>query len=292
MLRIINIALIYHIFIINIFLFSTLLPQSNNIYKDGLNKVKSQTYDIETTSDPYLSKLSDDFHYFGQDGKKLFSKPLKWNLGEWLLFSGISVSTLILTTQDMAIKQIVENNKSQFLDHFVKIGDYYGSGYGMVIVPSTVYLIGLLSENDETRKTGRLLFESIMYSGATVMVMKIITGRARPYMNTDQYTFDMFSFKNSYQSFPSGHTVIAFAMSSVLASRIKNTWASIGLYSLASLTAFQRIYSNNHWISDTFSAAAIGTIIGITLVNLNEDNVSDNSNNFNHIPLLNFRIDL
>ncbi len=83
--------------------------------------------------------------------------------------------------------------------------------------------------------------------------------------------FDLFKTDNPHNSFPSGHTVVAFTTSSVLAASIKNTYASIALYSLAGLTAYQRIYSNNHWFSDTVLAAIIGTVVGNALVKINDD---------------------
>jgi len=76
---------------------------------------------------------------------------------------------------------------------------------------------------------------------------------------------------NAHNSFPSGHTIAAFTTSSVLAATIKNTYASIALYSLAGLTAYQRIYSNNHWFSDTVLAAIIGTVVGNALVRINDN---------------------
>ena len=58
----------------------------------------------------------------------------------------------------------------------------------------------------------------------------------------------------------------------MLAERIDNIYASIGLYGLAGLTAYQRIYSDNHWISDIFLGAAAGIAIGKYFANLHERN--------------------
>ena len=65
----------------------------------------------------------------------------------------------------------------------------------------------------------------------------------------------------------------------MLAAAIKNTYASIALYSLAGLTAYQRIYSNNHWFSDTVLAAIIGTVVGNALVKINDDRFDEDENN-------------
>jgi membrane-associated phospholipid phosphatase len=101
--------------------------------------------------------------------------------------------------------------------------------------------------------------------------------------------FNFFETDFDHTSFPSGHTVVAFTTSSVLAATIKNTYASIALYSLAGLTAYQRIYSNNHWFSDTVLAAIIGTVVGNALVKINEDRASeqDIENKFSIHPSIN-----
>ena len=89
-------------------------------------------------------------------------------------------------------------------------------------------------------------------------------------MNKGAFDFFNFSFKDDYLSFPSGHVTVAFAISSVLAAKIENLYASIALYGLAGLTMYQRIYANRHWFSDTFLSAAISTVIGNAIVKYNE----------------------
>ncbi len=61
---------------------------------------------------------------------------------------------------------------------------------------------------------------------------------------------------------PSGHSTVAFAVSSVLANRINNTFASIGLYTLAGITALSRVYHDEHWASDVLLGSAVGYFIG------------------------------
>jgi membrane-associated phospholipid phosphatase len=67
-------------------------------------------------------------------------------------------------------------------------------------------------------------------------------------------------------SFPSGHTIVAFAFSGVLAERIKNTWASIGLYGLAAACGVSRMYTDEHWVSDVLFGAIISVSVSRSLV--------------------------
>jgi hypothetical protein len=53
----------------------------------------------------------------------------------------------------------------------------------------------------------------------------------------------------------SGHTTDAFAAATVLSQRFNNIFASIAFYSLAGLTAYQKVYTDQRCFSDTVLAA-------------------------------------
>jgi membrane-associated phospholipid phosphatase len=133
----------------------------------------------------------------------------------------------------------------------------------------------LAFNNSSVRVTGRMTFEALLFSGATTLVLKSVIGRSRPYTNEGTHKFNWFQFvNNDNQSLPSGHTTVAFAVSSVLAARIQNVFATIGLYGLAALTAGARIYEDQHWLSDTFLGAAIGGFIGNAVAHLHDGDTS------------------
>ena len=41
--------------------------------------------------------------------------------------------------------------------------------------------------------------------------------------------------------------------------------STAGLYALAGVTAWSRVYHDNHWFSDTFLGAALGTSVGLAV---------------------------
>lgn len=67
---------------------------------------------------------------------------------------------------------------------------------------------------------------------------------------------------SSKNSFPSGHTAMAFTNASFLHKEygLVNPAYSIGGYSAATLTGLGRNLNNRHWISDVFAGAGIGII--------------------------------
>ena len=82
---------------------------------------------------------------------------------------------------------------------------------------------------------------------------KLVVGRLRPN-------------KVNTQSFPSGHSTLAFTSAAILSKEYgwRSPWYSIGGYSFAMITATQRVISNWHWMSDTFCGALLG-IAGVEL---------------------------
>jgi membrane-associated phospholipid phosphatase len=85
-------------------------------------------------------------------------------------------------------------------------------------------------------------------------------------------------------SFPSGHTTVAFAVSAVLAERIKNPWASVGLYGAATAAAVSRMYTQDHWLSDVVFTAAYTTAIAHAVVKWFEKENEGDAHAFNIVP--------
>jgi len=111
-------------------------------------------------------------------------------------------------------------------------------------------LLGLKLGGVEGRTNwGRFLSEVAMGSalaGGLSLGIKHLTARTRP--------------NGGNLSFPSGHTVLAFASATFLHHEYgwRSPWYSIGGYSLAMLTAIQRVTTGWHWMSDTMAGMALG----------------------------------
>lgn len=68
--------------------------------------------------------------------------------------------------------------------------------------------------------------------------------------------------KSAMNSFPSGHTAVAFMGAEFLWQEYKDVsiWYGIGGYTLATLTGALRIYNNKHWIGDVAFGAGLGIL--------------------------------
>ncbi|MEO9869304.1 phosphatase PAP2 family protein [Ekhidna sp.] len=64
-----------------------------------------------------------------------------------------------------------------------------------------------------------------------------------------------------YHSFPSGHSMTAFALATFLVLMLQNNKYSIVILILATLTALSRVYLGQHFLLDVVAGSLIGTII-------------------------------
>ncbi|MEO8295710.1 MAG: phosphatase PAP2 family protein [Gemmatimonadota bacterium] len=133
-----------------------------------------------------------------------------------------------------------------------------------------VLATGYIVNSAPIRRAGRRLVVSVAASALVEQTIKITLGRSRPNEGVGAFSFHPFSSRKDSTgltargSMPSGHVTAAFAVATSLADDIHNTPVKIALYTLASGTAFSRIYDNRHWFSDT----AAGAILGITTAKL------------------------
>jgi membrane-associated phospholipid phosphatase len=139
-------------------------------------------------------------------------------------------------------------------------GQWQKWGEGSIPVGITLGTLGagLILRKPEVTRTGGRLATSLVVVTLLGRGMKKAIGRARPSEAPDQYTFDPFG---TFNSFPSGHTITGFAISTTLADAIDNRWADIGLYTLAAGTGVSRMVGDHHWLSDVVAAAVLGTTV-------------------------------
>ncbi len=175
--------------------------------------------------------------------------------------------------QDSSTQQ---NKKLQALATFVRTTAAPGS----YIIGSTMYLTGRVANNRKLASLGLHGLEALLVGEATATVLKGVVGRQRPFvapLDANSYKLGRgFTEGNPYKSFPSGHSVAAFAAAAaVTAETARNapnsTWyvAPI-MYGGAALVGISRMYNNQHWASDVLIGAGIGTFAGLKVVRFND----------------------
>jgi len=70
---------------------------------------------------------------------------------------------------------------------------------------------------------------------------------------------------SGYASFPSGHSLAAWALFTLTAAMIRKTWVSLLCLFLAASVAISRVYLMAHFLRDVIGGAAIGFVTGYVL---------------------------
>jgi membrane-associated phospholipid phosphatase len=133
-----------------------------------------------------------------------------------------------------------------------------GSGYAVAGAAGAFYLIGWAAHDTRARETGLLSAQALLNSGIVVTAIKQISRRARPNAGDDRGVF----FTEG-SSFPSGHTIQAFTLASVVAHEYSDhKWVGWAAYGLASAIGISRFTAQRHYLSDVLVGGALGYAIG------------------------------
>jgi membrane-associated phospholipid phosphatase len=142
--------------------------------------------------------------------------------------------------------------------HTSHIISFAGSFWGVSAEAASFYLVGRVTHNRRARETGILSAEAIINSSIVVTVIKEITQRARPQSGPDRSKFFV-----GGSSFPSGHSIEAWSVATVVASEYHDHLAvQIAAYGLASAVSVSRFTGLNHYLSDVLVGGAMGYGIG------------------------------
>ena len=239
--------------------------------------------DSTRTASQILKQDGSDFLRLTGHG---LTSPLRWNGHDLLHLSVVAAGTFAASTLDDEAFDVMSRNHTPGNNQLEKVFEAYGNGITAAILVGTLYSGGLAFENSWMRETGLMLGSALVVAAGSNVGLKYTFGRARPYTNLGNDVFRPFIFKSDYVSFPSGHTVVAFTVSSVLARRIGNVWASIALYTAATLGGASRLYSRNHWFSDDVFAAALAISVSHSIVSWYERGMreDDTASNVQIIP--------
>jgi membrane-associated phospholipid phosphatase len=199
--------------------------------------------------------------------------------GDAALAAGFAVATVALFPLDQRLALRLQDSSTQanrFLKHTATGFRVLGFP-GSIIITSSLYAVGRLGDRERMADLGLHATEAIVLGEGVTGVVKLLAGRARPYVVADTNPRD-FRFgrgirnARDYVSFPSGHSTAAFATAAAVTSEVSR-WSSgsewvVGplMYGAASATGLSRMYNNEHWASDVVLGAAIGTFAGLKVV--------------------------
>ena len=194
-----------------------------------------------------------------------------------LLLGAFTLGTVLVAPIDMQVANRLQDPGAQAhrilrraATGFRLLGDP-----GSFVTGAGIYLIGRIDGQRRVQSLGLHSVESILLADVLGGGIKYMAGRQRPFVDTkNPYNFQLWrGFQgDQYRSFPSGHTITAFAFASTLTREVQfwhphaALYVGTVFYGGATLVGVSRIYNNMHWASDVMAGAAIGTIVGLKVV--------------------------
>lgn len=207
---------------------------------------------------PYPDRLLDDIQH-------VVTEPSRWQSREWTNFGWASlavVGTAIVIDDPLRDAMRRQAKDNGFMLNIERFGAEYSLG-----VVGGFYLAGSVPGNDTALMVAQDGFTaSIIASGLITPVIKVATGRSRPYENAGTNDFNALGSNKLNSSFPSGHTTEAFALASVISAHYEETWIKSSAYTLATLVGVARTYHDAHFASDVLAGALIGNWVGQSVV--------------------------
>jgi membrane-associated phospholipid phosphatase len=136
---------------------------------------------------------------------------------------------------------------------------------GIIAAPISLYVLGLVRKDSKMEQTALFAGEAIANAEILTTILKDATERVRPAGfpasgNLSDSWFDSSgSFLRGNGSFPSGHTIAAFSVATVVSRRYGNhRWVPYVAYGMAALVGFSRLSLSAHFMSEVFMGGALG----------------------------------
>ena len=218
-----------------------------------------QTAQAADTPPAYTGLLVDDV-------KHVLTAPAHWQQQQWKDFGWATlavVGTAVVVDRPLRDEMRRHSGNSKFMRDVERFGMQYSLG-----VLGGFFVAGTVGGNDKALHVAQDgLTASIIASGIVTPAIKYVAGRSRPSQSNAVHNFRPFS---GNVSFPSGHTTQAFAVASVIAAHYDQAWVKCTSYSVAGLVGLARTYHQAHFASDVVAGALIGTFVGQSVVEYNE----------------------
>jgi membrane-associated phospholipid phosphatase len=196
------------------------------------------------------------------DQGKIWSFPLDVakgrHLAPALAFAATTATLIALDPRDTPYFR-----RTQSFRGFNRVFSGTNTDLAIVALPTAFLLEGLTLHDSRAQRTSFRAFEAFADAEILDLALKATTGRLRPsdISPTGNFTDTWFKYKGvnvGGTAFPSGHTIAAFAVATVVADHSKKTWVKVAAYGVAAAIGFSRVSLQAHFPSDVFAGAFLG----------------------------------
>ncbi|MBF0313873.1 MAG: phosphatase PAP2 family protein [Oligoflexia bacterium] len=222
----IRISIFILLFSLSCFSFSLLLFAEEGSQKEEVKEVKE-----ERPKTLCQGKLSNLLSPFCTEARSVF------------LYGSLLTTGIYLSRADTSNRVRINTIKEKPLKDTANVGNIIGLGF----LNASYFTYQALWGNVHNAE---LMAEASAYTAAVTWILKHLVNERRP------------GNSNDTKSFPSGHTSMAFAFSSVVGARHGLGWGSLA-YLTAVFIAYTRIHDDYHYLHDVVFGATLGMSYGL-----------------------------
>jgi PAP2 superfamily. len=172
------------------------------------------------------------------------------------------VVALIWRFADAPMTALAERVQSSGVQDAIRYANRFGGGMNPVMVILFFLIAGVVFGLHRWIAYAVAMALSGAAAGIAVQIVKYTAGRTRPELWLGPFQHA----RAAATSFPSGHTVGAFALAGVLILSSPSRTMRVFAFLLALSVAVSRVLAFRHWTSDVFASVAIGMIIAAIAV--------------------------
>lgn len=181
-----------------------------------------------------------------------FASPVTTD-AKWVLLGGSLATATVIAFRDHLdnpFQRYMADHKP--LGSWSRVGNLSGQGYLNLAYIAGMFFVAKVYDSESSLNRSVLMLKSTAYTTFLTTVLKGTVRESRP------------NNPNEHNSWPSGHTSMAFSFASVVAAEHEWYWGA-GAYAIATLTAMSRLNDNRHFLRDVMAGATIGASYGLGL---------------------------
>jgi membrane-associated phospholipid phosphatase len=222
------------------------LPQSTNTAAAGLND-----QDVVTLRQIPVNILKDQ--------AAIWTSPTRIREHNLAFLVPLVLATTVTITADHQVMSSARLDDASLNSHSENASN--GLLGGFVAAPVIIYGFGHIHHDDHATESGILAGEAMIDSLVVDEVMKAVTMRERPTLDSAKGKFFQTSVGPD-SSFPSTHSMIAWSSAAVIASEYNGPMTKITAYGLATGLSLTRVLARQHFPSDVLVGSAVGWLVG------------------------------
>jgi membrane-associated phospholipid phosphatase len=197
--------------------------------------------------------------------RKRWREAVSWNHRRLVgrgqrLGAGVLAGTLLVaitwTLFDARILAFAELIQSDTVETLIRLTNRLGGGMNPPMIVIFFIVAGLAYRAQRWVFYGTAMAVASLSAGAVAHILKFFVGRTRPELWLGPYHYA----RGAANSFPSGHTVGAFALAGVLFFASRNLSLRVIALALATGVGISRVLAFRHWASDVVASACLGLL--------------------------------